>query len=45
MVPCTRDGGTRTKPMEEEDSFMLMVMSTMATGSMIRHMVLACIAI
>lgn len=31
-------GGETTKPMEREDSFMLTVMSTMACGSMIRHM-------
>ena len=35
-VPCTRDGGEKTKPMVKDASSTLMAMSTMECGSMIR---------
>ena len=33
-----KDTGNSTKPMAEEDSSMLMVISMMVTGKMIKHM-------
>jgi len=45
MVPCTKVGGKITKQMAKEGSSMLMVMSMMVNGRMIRHMVMESIVI
>jgi len=45
MVPCTRDGGKTTKPMEKVDSFTLTEMSMTVNGSMTKLMDSVSIAI
>jgi len=42
---CTKGGGKIIKQMVKEGLFMLMVMSMMGNGLMIRHMDSECIAI
>ena len=44
-APCTKDGGIKTRPMEEEGSFTPMAMFMMVIGRMTRHTDVVCTAI
>ena len=42
IIPCIKDIGSKIEPMEEEDSFMQMVMSMKASGKMTKLMEKEC---